>query len=369
MEGALLTRVYGVADPTEVGDLAYLEGLRAAAAAGVDFGLATIEASQDRLPLVPPALLAQARLAARSGVGLDTVLRRYTAGHALLVDFLVEEVERGGGLSAAELRRLLAVISAAIDRLLVAISEEHARELESHIDFSREGRLAERVQRLLAGEPVDASDLRYDFGGWHLGIVARGEGAQQQIRTLVTDLDCRTLLVDQGDAIAWAWLGTREPLDPALVRSCAEPHRDIALALGEPAADLPGWRFTHRQALAVLPVALRGEERAVRYSEAALIAAVLDNELLRTSLRRLYLDPLAGDCDGGETLRQTLSVYFDAGGNVSSVAAAMGVSRPTIRNRIERIERLIGRSCRSATAELGIALRLHDHLQRQQAPD
>ena len=35
-------------------------------------------------PPPPAALLAQARLAARSGVGLDTVLRRYFAGHTLL---------------------------------------------------------------------------------------------------------------------------------------------------------------------------------------------------------------------------------------------------------------------------------------------
>jgi hypothetical protein len=362
MERTLLTRVYGVADPTEVGDLAYLEGLRTAASAGVDFGLATIESSQDRLPLVPPALLSQARLAARSGVGLDTVLRRYTAGHALLIDFLIEEVERYGILSPAELRKLLAIISAAIDRLLAAVSEEHARELESRVGFSGEHRLAERVERLLAGEPIDVGDLPYDFTGWHLAIVARGGGAKQQLRALAADLDCLTLLVARNDAQAWAWLGSREPLDPARVLSFSEFHDGLVVAVGEPAEELPGWRLTHRQATAALTVALRGERCVVRYADTALVAAALDNDVLLSSLGRLYLDPLAAERDGGETLRRTLSAYFEVGGNVSSVAAAMGVSRRTIRNRLERVEQLIGRSCQSATAELETALRLHKHL-------
>ena len=360
MEQALLARVYGVADPTEVGDLAYLEGLRTAASAGVDFGLATIESSQDRLPLVPPALLCQARLAARSGVGLDTVLRRYAAGHALLVDFLVEEVERYGDLSGVELRRLLAIISAAIDRLLAAVSEEYARELESRTSFSPQRRLAERVERLLAGEPVDVGDLPYDFGGWHLAIVAQGGGAQEQLRALTAGLDCLSLLIVRDDARVWMWLGSREPLDPDQVVSF-DFHPGMAVAVGEPAEDLSGWRLTHRQAAAALTVALRGERCIVRYADTALVAAALDNDVLLSSLGRLYLDPLATERDGGETLRRTLSTYFEVGGNLSSVAAAMGVSRRTIRNRLQRVEQLIGRSCQSAAAELETALRLHEH--------
>jgi hypothetical protein len=362
IEEALLTRVYGVADPTEVADPAYLEGLRAATSAAIDFGLATIEASQDRLPLVPPALLAQARLAARNGVGLDTVLRRYTAGHALLVDFLVAEVEHGITLPAAELRRLLAATSSAFDRLLVAVSEEHARELESRVEFSEERRLAGRVERLLAGEPVDVDDLPYDFGGWHLAVVARGEGAKRQLRALASELDCLGLIVTRDDARVWAWLGSREPLDPDRVLSLSDIHHGMVLAVGEPADELSGWRLTHRQASAALTVALRGEQGVVRYADAALMTAVLDNDLLLTSINQLYLDPLAAERDGGETLRRTLTAYFEVGGNVSSVAAALGVSRRTIRNRLQRVEQLIGRSCQSAAAELQTALRLHDHL-------
>jgi hypothetical protein len=43
-----------------------------------------------------PILLVQARLAARSDVSLDIVLRRYFAGYSLLGDFLVGEADRLG---------------------------------------------------------------------------------------------------------------------------------------------------------------------------------------------------------------------------------------------------------------------------------
>lgn len=362
IEDAALARIRDIADPAEVSDLSYVQGLRGAASAAVDFGLAALGSSRDRPPLVPPALLSQAQLAARSGVGLDTVLRRYVAGHALLVDFLVEEAGRDGALPPGELRKLLAIGSAAFDRLLAAVSEEHTRELERRTSYSRERRLAERVERLLAGEPVDTSDLPYDFGGWHLAIVAQGDGARQQLRALATSLDCRSLLVEREEAQLWAWLGSREPLDPDRVLSFADLDQDLTLAVGEPADQLIGWRLTHRQAIAALTAALRGEQRAVRYADVGLIAAALDNDVFLSSLGRLYLEPLAQERDGGETLRRTLSAYFEVGGNVSSVAAALGVSRRTIRNRLQRVEQLIGRPCHSAAAELQTALHLHEYL-------
>lgn len=358
IEQALLTRVYGIADPSEIDDSGYVAGFRTAAAAALDFAFATLESSEDRLPLVPPILLSQARLAARNGVGIDTVLRRYTAGHALLVDFLIEEVEREPGLPPAELRRILVTSSSAFDRLLASVSEEHAREQESYSAFSKDFRGAECVKRLLAGEPIDVSELSYDFHAWHLGIAAQGNGAKEQIAAISADLDCRVLVISADDELVWAWLGSRDPLDAGNLVSTANERRDDLLALGEPCCGLQGWRLTHRQAMAALPIAVRGEEQVVRYADVALIAAVLENDLLCTSLRTLYLDQLARERDGGETLRHTLDAYFTAGRSLTSAAALMGVSRRTISNRLQRVEKLIGKSCHAAGPELETVLRL-----------
>lgn len=351
--------MYGIADPGEVGDPIYVEGLRGAASAAVDFALEALEASQERLPLLPPTLLAQARLAARSGIGIDTVMRRYVAGHAIFLDLLVEEAERP--LPPAELRRILAINSAAFDRLLVAVGEEHARELEACRYHSRELRKAELVRRLLAGEPIDAAELSYDLAGWHVGIVARDAGIAEQVHDFAASLGCRSLVLSHHDGQVWAWLGAREPLDPSAIAPFADALDAPVLALGEPAEGLPGWRLTHRQASAALTVAARRGRGAARYADVALIAAVLENDLLRDSLHSLYLEPITRERDGGAVLRSTLEAYFEAEGNVSSTAAALGVSRRTVRDRLHRVEQLTGRR-HGASAELQLALRMHEYL-------
>jgi len=108
LRSAVATRVYAIADPHEVSDPAYLEGLNAALAAAVDYRLAVLEVGERRAPAVPEVLLAQARLDARDGVALETLLRRYFAGNSLVGDFLAEDAERAE-VAGSELRRLLGI--------------------------------------------------------------------------------------------------------------------------------------------------------------------------------------------------------------------------------------------------------------------
>jgi hypothetical protein len=364
IEQAVLTRAFAVSESGEPADLAkfdpaYLEGLRAAISVAVDFGIETIERGEERAAAPPPLLLAQARLAARHGIGLDTVLRRYSAGYALLSDFLVEEAERAGARADA-LRRLLRT-QAVLDRLLAAVSEEYAREAAIR-PASSEARRAERIERLLAGEPLDASGLAYDFEACHVAVVASGPGAFEALRELAARVDANLLSIRRPGEGAWAWLGARRPPEPAdLAERLARAWPDrCALALGEPGQGLGGWRLSHRQARAALAVAVHGPEPVVRYADVALLAAVLQDDLLATSLRQLYLEPLEGERDGGEVMRETLRAYFAADRNVSSAAAALGVNRRTITNRLRSIEAAIGRSLCGVATELEVALSLED---------
>jgi DNA-binding PucR family transcriptional regulator len=73
-------------------------------------------------------------------------------------------------------------------------------------------------------------------------------------------------------------------------------------------------------------------------------------------LRRLYLEPL-GEC-GDLVAKETLEAYFAANCNVSSAAAALGVSRNTVHSRLAAIEDSIGGPIDSASAEIQTALRL-----------
>jgi hypothetical protein len=361
IEQALLTRVNAVSDPAEVGNPEYALGLREAVGAALDYGLATLE-GESQVEAPPTELLAQARKAARFGVSLDTVLRRYFAGHTLLSDCLMRETEAGGLLAGASLRELLRRQGTLFDHLVASVTEAYMTEAGRR-HSTAEQRRAKRVKRLLDGELVEMGELDYPIEVWHLGILASGPEAPRVIREIATRLECRLLLVRPGGESVWAWLGSRGPLTrrrlDEFAECCLAPAA-TTLALGEPAHGLGGWRATHRQAAAALPVAQRGNKSLVRYADVALLAASLRDEILATTLRELYLDPLLSERDGGEALRQTARAYLGAGRNVSAAAAALGVSRTTVTARLRMIEDRIGRPPEECTAEIETALALHE---------
>lgn len=345
-----------------------MEGLRAALDAAIDFGLAAIERGAERAPPIPAVLLTQARVAARSGVTLDTVLRRYFAGYALLADFLIEEAEHTELLDGAALKRLLRSQAALFDRLLAAVSEEHGRDAAETHRTAEKGR-AEQVQRLLDGELVEASALAYDLDVHHLGLIAHGVGAERAIRELAGALDRRVLIVAREDSAVWAWLGGRRSFDiEGLERALASAWpASASLAIGEPARGFAGWRRTYRQAGAALPIALRSRRSYVRYGEVAVLASILRDDLLIFTLREQYLAPLASERDGGEALRGTLRAYLAAERNTTSTAAALGVSRQTVVNRLHTVEERLGRQIKNSIAELEAALQI-DELGYDQTP-
>jgi hypothetical protein len=358
IEAALFARVCSVADPGVSDDPDYTQGLRSAVASALDYALAVIDQGDRRAVPVPLELLAQARLAARSGVNLDTVLRRYFAGFALLGNFLVQEAQDDGLQHREELQGLLGLLSTLLDHLVIAVSDEYAR--ASGGGGSTEERRAADTRRLLAGDALDAPDLSYDFDAHHVGLIAAGADAAEALRALASTLDRRLLLIDPGDGSHWAWLSSRRHPDPARLRHLVSKSwpTQATLAVGEAAPSVTGWRLTHRQARAALPIALRGGESPVHYGEVALLASILQDDLLVTSLRRLYLLPLADKRGGGETLRQTLRAYFAAESNVSSAAMVLRVKRHTVTNRLRTVEKLIGQPLHTCAAEMDAALKL-----------
>jgi len=359
LEAAVATRVHAIADPREVADPSYLHSLNNALTTALDYALVAIELGERRAPGIPPALLAEARLAARAGVPLDAVLRRYVSGNALLGDFLVEEAERAEVPTAA-LRRLLRRQATLLDRLLAAVSEEHTREAKSWPSSSAERR-RECVKSLLAGEQVDHSELGYDLDGHHLALMAKGEGAPEAMRLLAKRLDRRLLAVCREEESIWAcWLGGRRPLEAGrALRALGEiPLDRVVVTVGEPGEGLSGWRLSHRQAKAALPIAERRGEPVLHYADVVLLTSILRDDLVATSLHQLYLEPLERTPDGGKAARETLRAYFSAERNVSSTAAALGVDRRTVSNRLRAIEQLFGRPLKDVAAELETALRL-----------
>jgi len=359
IEEALIARVRRVGDPPESPDPEYPAGLRTAVAAALEYGLEALESQPGTTP-IPAAILQQSRVAARNGVAAESVLRRCSAGYNVFNTFVLEEAAKGGLHGEAAIGRLVRAEGGELERMLAAVSEEHAQETRNRRDAPDSQRL-ERIERLLDGELVDVSRISYDFDSFHVGAISVGKHARAAVDVLSRGLGCELLLVRRGEAV-WAWFGAGEEVEPATIaKLLAErwPPR-LPLALGEPAYGLGGWRITHRQARAAFPVALNGPEPVVRYAEVALLASALQDDLLTETLRQLYLAPLEHERDGGEVLRRTLRAYFDADRNVSAAASALGANRNTVTNRLRSVETRIGRSISDCATELESALDLSE---------
>lgn len=361
IEEAILGRAYSISDPALVGDPEYVAGLRAAVSAGIDHAFSALEEKAEP-DLPPPVLIAQARQAARYEISLDTVLRRYFAGYTMLSEFAAREARALGGEGAEEAQQFLGALITLFDRLVVSVAEEHRDETERRRRCVERTK-AQRVKRLLAGELVEEVDLGYPLGGWHLGALVTGPGAMGAMRELAGKLDRRFLAVCPGEGAVWGWLGSRNELSAEVLAEAAEALPEgTMLSIGEPARGSEGWRLTHRQALAALPVVRRRAGRIVCYRDVALLACALSDDVLRDSLRELYLTPLGGGADDGAVLRQTLRAYFAAGQNASSAAAGLGVSRTTFASRLCTAEKRIGRPLERCAAGLQTALELQEIL-------
>jgi PucR-like helix-turn-helix protein/diguanylate cyclase with GGDEF domain len=365
--------VFGVAGAD---DAEYVAGLHATVAAAVDHSLQGIEHGEDWTGPIPAVALEQAGRAARVGVSLDTVLRRYVVGNSLLGELALEEADRGGWAPDVRevLRGVLRAQASVLDRLLEAITAAYGDELV-RIGRSPERRRCERIRRLLEGaEDVDGGEMRgaelgYDLVGWHLGAIAVGEDAPAAVRGLAVSADRRLLSVSHGEQGVWAWLGGRQrfavgEIERAIAgASGASWPEGVVLALGEPAQGVEGWRLTHQQAQAALVVGLRrgpAQPAATRYGDVALLASALKDELLGRALIDIYIAPLQDSRGTGPVLCETLRAYVAAERNVSSAAAALGVVRKTVDSRLRTIEQRLGRSLHPCPAELEVALELDE---------
>jgi hypothetical protein len=359
IEDAVFTRVRALSQPAESEDPEYRAGLRATVAEVVDYALTSIELGEDWAGPIPAAAAAQARMAARAGIRLDTVLRRYAAGDRLIGEFVMDEA---GRFPNEVVRQVLHGQGPHVDRLMASVAAEYMEELEL-MRRSPAQRVAERVQRLLAGDaPLDAAGLDYELDAWHVGLIVSGPRADVAARTLAAGLNRQALVVPRGYDGAWVWLGGRDKLQSGEVERylAAGVLGEVSVALGESRQGLEGWRLTHHEAQAARLVAMHQPKRLVQASEVILLAAVLRDDPLTKSLQQTYLAPLDEHGDSGMVLRETLRAYFAAGFNAATAAAALEVDRHTVQRRLRKVEEALGRLLHTCHAELAVALRLEE---------
>jgi len=358
IEDAIVARVGSMFEPLPGEDAGYQAGLRETVAAAIDVSLSEMEAPDQPPAPIPSVAIAQAHRAARRNISVDTTLLRYLGGHRVLGAFVMDEAHRCGlSSNGSVLRHLLTTQEALLERLMTTIALEHRQERE-RVERSREKCHAELVQRLLAGERPDTSELDYELDdAWHLGIIASGPRARWAVRDLARELRRQVLVVSTGERSVWAWIGGPRPLDMAGVERILAPTKggEASLVLGEPREGLSGWRLTHHEAQAALLVALRQPASMTRFATHALMALVLQNQSLARSMVGIYLPSL-----GSPGTRETLRAYFAAGCNAATAAAKLEIDRHTVERRLRAVETRLGRQLRLCHAELEVVLRLEE---------
>lgn len=368
IESEILTQLRNLADRTIMEEAEFAAAMPLVVASALEHALEAIAQGPDWVGPAPLATIAQATRAARLGFSLADGLRRYVLGHTRLWAFVVEEVEKA--LLPPEVRiRLLQEISAALglfqSQLVAAVTETHLLET-GRTSASRGQRREKQVMALLTGLQIAETDLEYDLTGTHVGLIATGPRAYDAVKQLAGARDASFLIVTRGDSEVMAWLRCARPLTTDDVERALLSRGDDStrLAAGEPQSGLPGFRLTHRQAQAANAVILRSDRRVARYADVGLLALALGDEEIAKSFANAYLATLRDENQTGRSgtsqLRETLSVYLEKRGNVVSAAAALGVDRRTVYNRIERIEEVLGFPINSRRVELEVALRLDE---------
>ncbi len=354
-----------IRDPATFGlvaseDAEYLAGLRTTVVVAVDYVLTGMERGEEWSGPVPSAAVEQAHRAARWGVSLDTIMLRYIAGHRVLGEFVKDEVDLVGYSSHGHvLHQLRRTQESLLERVMAVVANEYQQE-HKRLQRSPEQGRRELVQRLLTGEYADPTILNYEFDAWHLGVIAVDARAEKAIRHLAHGLGRQLLSVVCGEGTVWAWLGGHGKLTVADIERLLSSGgiSGVRLAIGDLHKGLDGWRLTHREAQAALPVALSGSQTLTRCADVPLEAALLRHDLLTRVLMENYLLPLSNQRDGGLVFRETLRAYFAKECNAAKAGVALRVDRHTVGRRLRAIEEALGRLIPACRAELEVALHL-----------
>ena len=351
---AQLSRPMSPRAPTSAGDRRPTTIVSAAVSATLKYmlGRLTGEASYLSAPMQ-----GRVREAAYRGESLHEVLQLALLVHCALETWFIRTAE-APAVQPTVLSQLLISTSDVLVDVGRLITEEFDRALADKAD--NVDRKAQAVERLLEGRPTAGYDLAYPLRGWHLaGIATEDQGPL--VRSVAARFGMSVLSVTADPEAWWFWLGTTRQVDgQSLMRDIVEGKtRRCSVGLGEIEVGEVGWRRSHGQAAAALSVAWERPDRIAKYGEAALLASMKQDQLLRESLEIMYLRPLTED-QGGPDLRATLRAYFAADRNKASAAAALGVTRQAVSYRLDLAEARIGRSLRSCAHSIEAALMLED---------
>jgi DNA-binding PucR family transcriptional regulator len=165
---------------------------------------------------------------------------------------------------------------------------------------------------------------------------------------------------DESSAWAWLGLGIRDRFD-ATGAEAAGVDGDLHFAFGDAAKGSPGFRLTHRQALAAQAVALAAgaaAPRVVTFGEVAPVAMMLGSADLLRAWVLATLAGLAADDEHHARLRDMLLVFLRSGGSYKATAEQLVLHKNTVQYRIRKAEESLGRPAAEHRDDVELALRV-----------
>ncbi|MBH0781299.1 PucR family transcriptional regulator [Nocardia bovistercoris] len=377
IDGAIVARVPELADRDMRRDLAASTRSQGRAMLGV----LTSDTFEFVLPEDAHTL---ARTIARRGYELRVLLRTYHAGMDAVLEYMTDAVDERRPPPELERAIMLRLfdratkwVSMSVERLTDTYMAERERVLRAALN-----RRTETVHAILAGDDLDieqaSTRLGYRLSQHHLACVlwANEPGQDGEMLGLLertaTRLagalgSARVLTLPSGSGGMWVWIGFDDAVLAADLTAAAAVQRlafgaveaPVRVAFGVPAAQVAGFRDSHREAMAARQVAERGparESRVTAYRAVEIAYLAGSDEAAMRGLVTRELRALAGRDANAARLRETLHAYLSAHRSPEGAAKMLGVHKNTVRYRIQRIEELLGHSIEQRGLPLEIAL-------------
>lgn len=373
----------GVAFPQHRSDPEFVGSLRASIAQNVH-AVQRLLCSADDLVNVPrDRVRAFAGIQARLAIPQTSLQRSYRVSFFTIwrawVDRLIDCAHTLGvdrDEAGIVLRDLSTLVLAYQDRVASEVAEIYARDHE--LLLQSRAFIRQRIVRELLGDhqlalpASDAAILGYDLGASHIAVLLssttepavsrlaeRLAAAVPVSQTLTYPLSVHAFVV---------WVGTsRTGIGSTPLRNVLELAQ-AAASCSSPHVGAAGFREAFDQVRLVDRVRTSlGRERSPRimeYQDVALEILLLQNLPMAQDFLQAELGELMADNRDAERLRQTLAFSLEFNSHVAT-AQQLGVHEHTVRNRLQRIETMLGRPWHSRRTEVQVALRLHRLLENE----
>ena len=304
-----------------------------------------------------------ARRRADMGVPLGAVLHAYRLGYRVIWEALLAHARLQGDISTDELAEMGGALWDSIDAFSVVVHAayrdalvDRARQSEqqrvSLFDALLEGRVEEWA---VVGDGARVLDL--PAAGLFVAVSGDGNGLARAEQALRRD-GLRSVWRARADEYVGVVALDREHPLPA-VRRLLCSVATARVGISPPYARLADTGWAVGLAAVARACSPPGTVAVNTLEDRPIATLVSAGRAVAEQVARSVIGPvLALDPADRALLLETLEVWFDAGGSAAEAGQRMFCHRNTVRNRLQRMEELTGRSLSdpTATSELRVAL-------------